>query len=473
MEHLLIILKTKLRILRNYLAFELPRAVKVELCVIISVFTLFILSNYSQSVKYSIPKHGLESVFSELGLLTLFLMTINSFIFGSFFYRILLKSTECQLNTILPIKPKTKFYAYLIITYLKALFILIFSILMLIIFSLKAHLAFSSFFMLSLFIMSGYIFTSVSSAALLISSLNIFICRGKTQIRAVVFWSLNLAVLILLALHYSYFREAFSSVSGKSLRGLIFWLTSLLAFYIALRSWEDFSGVWSAWLLQKRRQQQLKSKGKLIFSNLLFGFLPAYVRPFIIRDIKLLFREFRSLIGLLIIVVFLLIAISKHTNNIQTLGSSIIIVCTLSFYVLSNSYFKIMEKGYEQLELMKSLPVSALRYWIARFVIAFIPMLGLTIIATISLIVFKGWDHAVVLQLLLVLLLIGLVISFIQTNFSLAIFPFTNYMLFSYNLYLIVIIITWPIFNLISLVLILGSFLLMKRALRNLHELEF
>jgi len=472
-EQLFVILKTKFRILRNYLRFELNRTVKIELGIIITIFTLFILNNYSQNLKYSIPKHGIERALSELGIISLLLIASNVFVFISFLYRILSKPDECQLNLVIPIKPKIVLYSLLTITFLKTLFISVFALLLLSTFTLQTHIPFSNFLGLSWFIISGFIFASIAGGAFLISSLGSLIYRGKKQIKAFIFWLIISAVLILSVYRYSYFKEVFSPDVGKSLRGNIFWLASIVLFYIASKLWYDFIEIWPEWLARKTRLRQSKYRIQLNAINLTFGFLPSYIRPFIIKDMKLLSRRFRSILGIVVMSSFILIAINKHTTNPRTLGSSLVIVCLLSFYILSNSYFKTMEKGHEQMHLIKSLPVSPLRYWSSKFLMTFIPMLTLTGVAVLSLIVFKGWDHSLVLQLSGVILLIGLVLSFIQTNFTLAIFPFTNYMLYFYNIYIVVTIITFLLFNLISLVLIIGSFLIMKKALKNFQELEF
>ncbi|MBN1348214.1 hypothetical protein JXJ21_02285 [candidate division KSB1 bacterium] len=473
MAQLSILLKTRYRILRNYLKCELNRTLKIELSLIIAVVLFLVLHNVSRDFNHLLSRNSLDAAFSRMAKLWLLFAGASFSLYATLFYRTLLNRQHCQLSLFLPIASKQTLHALVISTIIKSVPLIMLFVLILAIFVFDTAISVINTVSLLLFIASGFLFIWISSTLFILSAISIRILSGRRFCLSLLAGGINCVCVIFLVLKLDLFESASSTDSLHSLKGFVFLGISMLLIPLNYKLWDNFAYVWHHWLVRKQRSRFFKIQSLSQHIYLPTRIIPASIRPFVVRDLKLLFRAFKPVAGIVLIILLIVIAICRHTSDVTTLASSLAIVCILAFYILCTSYFKMIQEGHEQMRLIKSLPVSAIRYWYAKFTTALLPMLLITFITITSLVIFRGWQPDLVIKLFSGLLFIAIVFSFVQTSFMLAIFPFTDYMPILFSLYLLVLIVTFPFYTLISLVMIFGCFFLMKKALRNFNSLEF
>ncbi len=197
-------------------------------------------------------------------------------------------------------------------------------------------------------------------------------------------------------------------------------------------------------LLSLPEKPRYKSVGKLLGFYLIFT--PGRIKAIVKKDCLYILRNYKIFVFyILLSLIVLTVGILKLTvihEGIQWFLS--IIIATA--YLVANASFKLNENNVENLFVIKNQPISARRFWLAKFWNGFLPVLWLIVFGLLIIIFKFGFNFQLIIPSTLAVLFIAFTLLFLQTNFALYSYPYTSYAILWFNLYIIIAITFFTIF---------------------------
>ncbi len=201
---------------------------------------------------------------------------------------------------------------------------------------------------------------------------------------------------------------------------------------------------------------------------------PAHLRPMLIKDMLYAGRRYRGY-GL-----WMLAAVgAMATSWIAPANAAVSLDWQLAIFIgsaflLSNMTFKFNAVPAENWALLKSLPLPARRFWWSKFFLVFLPSMWLWLISVGVFIAYPGGAPLVWLRGIFFSLLIITSLLFIQNNFSLYSYPFSQWAQIWYNLYIATLILFFTIllFPPLALLFVFYGFYATGRVQRRFNQWE-
>jgi hypothetical protein len=202
--------------------------------------------------------------------------------------------------------------------------------------------------------------------------------------------------------------------------------------------------------------------------------MPQSLAPLVGKDTLFAIRSYKSfvmLFGFFAVAISLLILLAKNPRDA---AQWLLSLCIAASYFLANAAFKFNEEGIELMQLIRANPVSARRFWWAKFWVGFLPNLWLISMGHLLFLSrhFAAWRT--ILPGLTLILFIAFTLIFVQNNFSLYSYPYSRYAPLWYNLYVIVAagFFTVLLFPPLSLAFLLFGFYAIFRVQRRFDSME-
>jgi hypothetical protein len=201
---------------------------------------------------------------------------------------------------------------------------------------------------------------------------------------------------------------------------------------------------------------------------------PPSLRPMLTKDALYASRRYRSYgLWLLAAAAALVVSWIKPEQGAASLEWQLAIFIG-SAWLGSNLVFKFNSNPAEQWLLLKSLPLSARRFWWSKFYLVFLPAVWLWLISSGVFIAYSAitpvaWLRGIIFSLLLIVSLL-----FIQNNFSLYSYPFSQWAQFWYNVYVCTALLFFTIwlFPPLALLFVFYGFYATRRVRRRFNEWE-
>jgi hypothetical protein len=431
-------LKTQWRSCHHFLTRYLDRITRLEIILFISAMTGIVLLSFHDECVNIVQQKGIPALQnSYAGYYTTLLLVVylTSFLFA----RRKIKDEQITLLLPLPLPPESIAISRLFDLLFPNLFFIPlwmgFYILFIRLNDVSFLTAFISFFSQLFFMI----------ASILLGTGTVIVFNEKKG--AWRWFRRSMAVtanVILVLLLLSMFRNGYSLLTdfiSLGLSGLFIFSSICLISYWSL-VFQMRNDPENLYLLSGHRVRN----SDWFLMDIFLCWVPGRLKGQVRKDLVFASRNYASY--------FLLFCLSLVVLGFQMVRTAIlddalqwlIFLSIIASYLFSNMGFKFSQEEAEDLRILRSLPVSAKRYWWAKFWISFLPVLWLIFAGHLFLLIMHPGDFHSLLKSLLPSAGIAFTLIYVQNNFALYSYPYSRYSVLWFNLYIILAVTFFTIF---------------------------
>jgi len=430
----LLILTFKYRALKNYVAKHLDYITRIEILLFFGFLVFYVIKLVNDRFTSTINNNGVDKawfLFIDIQKIFFILLLLGSFTYAKRY----IKNIK---NEILLSQPVSfKIFTYSRIIEMLTPFILLSPVwvILFVLFTLHIKLSLAGFLLLTWLQIGAYFFPIFVGMNLLIS----FLGKRKNLPRI----GISIVLLFIFVFFISVLDKikfpVFQFYSGFLL--ILLSVFSLLQVFLILN---DIAAYYPENLIPVSGKFRFGLSKKI--TNIYSIITPLSIKAIVHKDFIYILRNYRIFILFFSLFFILILTGILKSSNVKEGIQWFLSINIAAAYFLANVSFKFNENNVDNLFEIKSLPISAQRYWLAKFWNGFLPVIWLIILGLMIIILKFGFNYQIILPSTLAILFIAFTLIFIQTNFALYSYPFTRYAIVWYNLYIVIALTFFTIF---------------------------